>query len=44
MDWSLVRESFSMEGLKQEEIVNLGISDLVLKAFLQGAGAGKSRL
>ena len=36
MDWSRVQEQFSLEGLKQEEIVNLGISDLVLKAFLPG--------
>jgi len=36
LDWNLVPslEGFSTEGLKQEEIVNLGIKDLVLNAFV----------
>jgi CubicO group peptidase (beta-lactamase class C family) len=35
LDWSQTKnlEDFSLEGLKQEEIVNLGIKDLVLSAF-----------
>jgi hypothetical protein len=35
LDWAhtLSLDDFSMEGLKQEEIVNLGIKDTVLKAF-----------
>lgn len=38
LDWSAVpsmEDGFSMEGMKQEEIVNLGIKDLVLNAFLK---------
>jgi len=35
LDWSLTKtlDGFSVEGLRQEEIVNLGIKDLVLNAF-----------
>mmetsp|Transcript_53891 Transcript_53891/g.128346 ORF Transcript_53891/g.128346 Transcript_53891/m.128346 type:complete len:128 (+) Transcript_53891:200-583(+) len=37
LDWSTVPslDGFSTAGLKQEEIVNLGIKDLVLNAFIK---------
>ena len=38
MDWSLLTsrvEDFDIANMKQEEIVNLGLKDLVLKAFVQ---------
>ena len=38
LDWSRVPsmdEGFSTEGMKQEEIVNLGLRGLVLNAFLE---------
>lgn len=31
-------EDFSTAGMKQEEIVNLGLKELVLKAFVKPAG------
>jgi len=35
LDWSLTKslDDFKLDGMKQEEIVNLGIKDLVLNAF-----------
>ena len=48
MDWSLLTskvEDFDIGHMKQEEIVNLGLKDLVLKAFVQNVDAEKrSRL
>ena len=38
LDWSRVpsmADGFSTEGMKQEEIVNLGLKDLVLRAFVK---------
>merc|ERR1712006_53771 len=34
LDWTRVPVDFSIDGLKQEEIVNLGIKELVLNAFV----------
>ena len=39
MDWSLLTskvEDFDIANMKQEEIVNLGLKELVFKAFIQG--------
>jgi hypothetical protein len=39
MDWSLLKtkvENFDIANMKQEEIVNLGLKELVFKAFIQG--------
>ena len=48
VDWSLLSldESggFDTTGLKQEEIVNLGIKDMVLRAFVQEAPSLRARL
>ena len=46
MDWSLLTskvEDFDIAHMKQEEIVNLGLKDLVLKAFIQNVDAEKKR-
>lgn len=45
IDWSRVDgRTFSLEGLKQEEIVNLGLKELVLDAFEEPSGAARARL
>jgi CubicO group peptidase (beta-lactamase class C family) len=47
MDWSLLTsrvEDFDIANMKQEEIVNLGIKDLVLKAFVQVDDTSCSKL
>eukprot|EP00929_Paragymnodinium_shiwhaense_P089730 TRINITY_DN49909_c0_g1_i1.p1 TRINITY_DN49909_c0_g1~~TRINITY_DN49909_c0_g1_i1.p1 ORF type:complete len:454 (-),score=116.75 TRINITY_DN49909_c0_g1_i1:151-1470(-) len=48
LDWSRVKsmDGFSITGLKQAEIVNLGIKDLVLQAFCkpEGPPAKKARM
>lgn len=43
LDWSLTTplDGFSMEGMKQAEIVNLGIKDLVLNAFRKPSDSGE---
>jgi len=40
LDWTDIprHEDFSTAGMKQEEIVNLGLKELVLKAFVKPAG------
>ena len=48
MDWSALNlggdGGFDTTGLKQEEIVNLGIKQLVLEACVQPGQEAKSRL
>ena len=48
VDWSLLsldeNGGFNTTGLKQEEIVNLGIKDMVLRAFVQEAPLPRPRL
>jgi len=46
LDWARVpsMEGFSTEGLKQEEIVNLGIKELVLNAFTPTQPTPKAKL